>query len=76
MRFFKSIVCCCISAFALVGCSDSKATAGIEIGNPSLADADTVAKVALALTADFSVDYDDVKVLAKGAAKDEPVLLD
>lgn len=76
MRFFKSIACCCISAFALVGCSDSKATAGIEIGNPSLADADTVAKVALALTADFSVDYDDVKVLAKGAAKDEPVLLD
>ncbi|MBR5694234.1 MAG: carbohydrate binding domain-containing protein [Fibrobacter sp.] len=76
MRFFKSIACCCISAFALVGCSDSKATAGIEIGNPSLADADTVTKVALALTADFSVDYDDVKVLAKGAAKDEPVLLD
>ena len=30
----------------------------------------------MALTADFSVDYDDVKVLAKGAAKDEPVLLD
>lgn len=76
MRFFKSIVCCCISAFALVGCSDSKGTAGIEIGNPSLADADTVAKVPLALTADFSVDYDKAMVLTKSASDDEPVLLD
>jgi len=76
MRFFKSIACCCISAFALVGCSDSKGTAGIEIGNPSLAEVDTVAKVALALTADFSVDYDNAVVLAKAASDNEPLLLD
>lgn len=80
MRFLKSIVGCCVSALILVGCSDSKDTAGIEIGNPEIADTDTVSQepVALALTADFSVDYDDVEqaVLAKKAAKDEPVLLD
>jgi hypothetical protein len=78
MRFLKSIIGCCLCAIVLVGCSDSKDAAGIEIGNPALANEDTIVKppVALALTADFSVDYDDVKVLAKGAAKDEPVLLD
>ena len=78
MRFLKSIIGCCLCAIVLIGCSDSKDAAGIEIGNPALANEDTIVKppVALALTADFSVDYDDVKVLAKGAAKDEPVLLD
>ena len=78
MRFLKSIVGCCLCAIVLIGCSDSKDAAGIEIGNPALANEDTIVKppVALALTADFSVDYDDVKALAKGAAKDEPVLLD
>ena len=72
MRIFRSIIGLALGALFVVGCSksDSKGAdvvAGIEIGNP-----------ALALTADFSVDYNDVQegVLAKSAAKDEPVLLD
>lgn len=55
---------------AVVGCSsggNSDPIAGIEIGNP-----------ALALTADFSVDYSEIETnaLKKSAAKDEPMLLD
>ena len=73
MRFFGSIVSCCLCALVLVGCSDSKGTAGIEIGNPVASD--TVARVPLALTAEFSVDYDKA-VLSKSASKNEAVLLD
>lgn len=72
MLFFRSIIGLTLGALFVVGCSksgsnDDDVIAGIEIGNP-----------ALALTADFSVDYNDVQegVLAKAAAKDEPVLLD
>lgn len=70
MRFVWSIVVCVMGLLAVVGCSsggNSDPIAGIEIGNP-----------ALALTADFSVDYSEVEknALLKSAAKDEPVLLD
>lgn len=69
MRILKSIVGIAFVALLGVGCSGSNGddVAGIEIGNP-----------ALALTADFSVDYDKVesKTLAKSAAKNEPMLLD
>ena len=70
MRFVWSIVCCVLGMLAVVGCSsggNSDPIAGIEIGNP-----------ALALTADFSVDYSEVEThaLKKSAADDEPMLLD
>lgn len=71
MRIFRSIVGFAFVALLAAGCSDSGSNgdnvAGIEIGNP-----------ALALTADFSVDYDQVeaRTLAKSAEKNEPVLLD
>jgi hypothetical protein len=70
MRFVWSIVGCVLGLLAVVGCSsggNSDPIAGIEIGNP-----------ALALTADFSVDYSDVesRALKKSAADDEPMLLD
>ncbi len=89
MRIFWSIAAVAYAALAglsLVACSSDKDTAGIEIGNPSIADKDTVTSPtlpdelpALALTADFSVDYSDAdpSALKKGASvKDEPVLLD
>lgn len=68
MRILNSIVGCLLCSLVLVGCAD-KTTAGIEIGNP---------EIALALTADFSVDYSDgeTAVLSKSAAKNEAVLLD
>ena len=62
----------------LIGCSDSKDSAGIEIGNPAVAEVDSTRR-ALALTADFSVDYDaieNVAVLMKTAEKKESVLVD
>ena len=70
MRFVWSIVGCVLGLLAVVGCSsggNSDPIAGIEIGNP-----------ALALTADFSVDYSEVEThaLKKSAADDEPMLLD
>lgn len=70
MRFngFLALLALVVSFF--IGCSSgggSEPLAGIEIGNP-----------ALALTADFSVDYSEVAPysLKKSAAKDEPMLLD
>ncbi len=80
MKSLRSIVgclACLCGALFVLGCSESKDSAGIEIGNPSIADTDTVS-VALALTADFSVDYADVEKVAlkKEAAEDEAVLLD
>ncbi len=77
-----------LAVSAMLGCSEGENTAGIEIGNPSVDPIakDTVApphgpvvvEPALALTADFSVDYSDVApvVLRKAAAKDETVVLD
>jgi hypothetical protein len=70
MRFGWSIAGLVLAMMVFVGCSNDKASdtvAGIEIGNP-----------ALALTADFSVDYSEVEQgsLKKSVEKDEPVLLD
>lgn len=70
MRFGWSIAGLVLAMMVFVGCSNDKAhdtVAGIEIGNP-----------ALALTADFSVDYSEVEQgsLKKSVEKDEPVLLD
>lgn len=114
MKFFLSIATIAVytTAFlSLVACSNDKSMAGIEIGNPTLAEGDTTAtdttatdtsstkdttakdttvkdtstkdtavkkQPALPLVADFSIDYSDinVKALAKGADKDEPILLD
>ncbi len=73
-----------------VACSNDKSMAGIEIGNPELADADTTEKdttvkdtaekkqPALPLVAAFSIDYSDAssQALAKKAAQEEPMLLD
>lgn len=67
MRFLGSFVGWTLGILMAIGCSSDDEVAGIEIGNP-----------ALALTADFSVDYSevDVPVLLKGETKDEPVLLE
>lgn len=77
MRFFLSIAtiaCLAFTGVSLVACSSDGSpsgsngnTAGIEIGNPTLA-----------LTADFTVDYSDVEtvVLKKSAPEEEPVVLD
>ena len=70
MRFLWPTVACAMGLLLLAGCNSggsSEPLAGIEIGNP-----------ALALTADFSVDYSEVEThaLKKSAAKDEPMLLD
>lgn len=70
MRFYGYIACFMLAASTFIGCSSgggSEPLAGIEIGNP-----------ALALTADFSVDYSEVETnsLKKSASKDEPMLLD
>ena len=88
MKFFLPIAAIAfyaLVALSLAACSNDRTTAGIEIGNPSIADNDTTAKDTLTkhqpelpLVADFSVDYADVspKALAKSASQDEPVLLD
>lgn len=96
MKFFLSITTTATYAIAIasmalyVACSNDKNVAGIEIGNPSIADTDTSVTdtanknpdpqkaPALPLVAEFSVDYSDAaaKALGKGASKDEPVLLD
>jgi len=69
MRFSSFVTGCLLAMIAFVGCSSDNHSdvAGIEIGNP-----------ALALTADFSVDYSEItpNALSKSAEKDEPVLLD
>ena len=82
MKFVLSIFAVmCVAFFSLLACSSEKPTAGIEIGNPEVADKDTTIPL-LALSANFSVDYSDVmqsskvEMLLKAAAKDEPVLID
>lgn len=76
MRFFLSIATfasLALFGFSLVACTSESTTAGIEIGNPEVADKDTVVadspavkppvtkpeEVTLPLTAGFSVDYSD-----------------
>ena len=71
MRSLSSIIGCMLVALWFVGCSESDTTAGIEIGNPEIAQN-------IGLTADFSIDYSDAKpvALAKAASKDEKVVID
>lgn len=71
MRSLSSIIGCMLVALWAVGCSESDTTAGIEIGNPEIAQN-------IGLTADFSIDYSDAKpvALAKAASKDEKVVID
>ena len=71
MRFLSSIIGCVLVALLFVGCSESDTTAGIEIGNPEMAQN-------IGLTADFSIDYSDAKQisLAKEASADESVVID
>lgn len=77
-----------LMAGVLSGCSEDK-TAGIEIGNPDIADTtvvpgptEPIVVAGIPLTADFTVDYAELepvastKALLKAAAEDEPVLLD
>lgn len=69
-----------MTALSLTACSEDKSTAGIEIGNPSLADSDSAAKQsALPLVAEFTVDYSEAatqQALTKSTSKSEPFLLD
>lgn len=70
MRFYGFIACFLLVVSVFIGCSSgggSEPLAGIEIGNP-----------ALALTADFSVDYSEIEPgsLRKKSEEEEPVLLD
>lgn len=70
MRFYLSMAGFVLAMLMFVGCSSSDGSgevAGIEIGNP-----------ALALTADFSVDYAKIEspALKKEVVSDEPMLLD
>ncbi len=71
MRSLISIIGCMLVALWFAGCSESDTTAGIEIGNPEIAQN-------LGLTAEFSVDYSDAKpvALSKAAAEDEKVVID
>lgn len=71
MRSLCSIIGSVLVALWAVGCSESDSTAGIEIGNPEIAQN-------IGLTADFSIDYSDAKPvsLAKAAAKNEKVVID
>lgn len=85
MRFLKFIASLAISGAMFIGCTSDNTLAGIEIGNPEVAENES-----LALKADFSIDYVEVdrslksskKALArvapfaKEASKDEPVLID
>lgn len=85
MRFLKFIATLAISGAMFIGCTSDNTLAGIEIGNPEVAENES-----LALKADFSIDYVEVdraektskKSLsreapyAKEASKDEPVLID
>lgn len=85
MRFLKFIAGLVIGGALFIGCTSDDTLAGIEIGNPEVAENES-----LALKADFSIDYVEVdraektskKALArvapyaKDAAKDEPVLID
>lgn len=69
-----------MTVVSLVACSEDKSTAGIEIGNPELADKDTVVKPqpALPLVAEFTVDYSETSgtALAKKSKADRPIVID
>jgi Histone deacetylase complex, SIN3 component len=92
MRVFGYMVCLVLSILLMAGCSNTVDSAGIEIGNPELADNDSSSNEnqTLAFQAGFSIDYSDVlpseeraaralarsTPLAKSASKNEPLLID
>lgn len=73
MRLYRFFIFCVISlAIALIGCAEKEPTAGIEIGNPSIA-----------FTASFIIDYGaqsdsslSNSVLAKMPANDETLIIE
>ena len=92
MRIFGYMAGLVLGVLLMAGCSNTVDTAGIEIGNPELANNDSTNTSAqpLAFKAGFSIDYSDVLPadeknasilarsvpLAKPASKNEPLLID
>ena len=92
MRFLGYMACLVLGVLLMAGCSNTADVAGIEIGNPGLANNDTSSNEnqVLAFKAGFSIDYSDVlpaeskmttalarsSSLAKSASKNEPLLID
>jgi hypothetical protein len=81
-----------LGVLLMAGCSNTVDTAGIEIGNPELANNDTIPDTmqSLAFKAGFSIDYSDLNPveeremsallrsspLARSASKNEPLIID
>ena len=92
MRIFGYMTSLVLGVLLMAGCSNTVDTAGIEIGNPELANNDSVpdSMQILAFKAGFSIDYSDLNPveerkttallrstpLAKSASKNEPLLID
>ena len=64
MRFLKFIASLAISGAMFIGCTSDNTLAGIEIGNPEVAENES-----LALKADFSIDYVEVDRSLKSSKK-------
>ena len=92
MRIFGYMASLVLGVLLMAGCSNTGDSAGIEIGNPEVANNDSTSNSAqpLAFKAGFSIDYSDVlssndekpsalarlSPLAKPASKNEPLLID
>ena len=77
MKFFLSIATIAVYATAflsLVACSNDKSIAGIEIGNPSIADSDTTARDTAAK--DSSVKDTTIKDTTSKDTADKTVIVD
>ena len=92
MRVFGYMTGLVLGVLLMAGCSNTVDTAGIEIGNPELANNDPArdSVQSLAFKAGFSIDYSDIlpsdgrnasvlarsTPLARSASKNEPLLID
>lgn len=92
MRVFGYMTGLVLGVLLMAGCSNTVDTAGIEIGNPELANNDTIPDTmqSLAFKAGFSIDYSDLNPveeremsallrsspLARSASKNEPLIID
>ncbi len=92
MRIFGYMTGLVLGVLLMAGCSNTVDTAGIEIGNPELANNDPArdSVQSLAFKAGFTIDYSDVipteskrmfalarsNPLARSASKNEPLLID
>lgn len=92
MRIFGYMTGLVLGVLLMAGCSNTVDTAGIEIGNPELANNDTIPDTmqSLAFKAGFSIDYSDLNPveeremsallrsspLARSASKNEPLIID